>query len=133
MKQIAVILLLVLMACDSPVNENGSENTNSIDNGVVYRYEYEFKNDRDKEVVLHYSRDYVVLRDTKDSKGKGYYLDSTLSVFDSVVVPVDSIVSIGSDNDTLICSPAYLLYKVPSRMRAVEYGHGMRWLSNDIY
>ena len=133
MKQIIVILLLVLMACDSPTNTENNSNTNSIDNGVEYRYEYEFKNDRDKEVLLHYAREYTVLRETRDSKGKGYYLDSTASTFDSVVVPVDSIVSIGSNNDTLVCSPAYLLAKVPSRMRAVEYGHGMRWLSNDVY
>jgi len=131
MKKIIAVLALALVACDSPVEETSGGN--GVNNGAEYRYQYEFKNDREKEVVLHYSRDYEVLRSTKDSKGKGYYLDSAVSAFDSVIVPVDSIVLIGSAHDTLMVSPAYLLAKVPSRMRAIEYGHGMRWLSNDEY
>jgi len=130
-KAIAVLVLMMIVACDTPTNSTGGNGNVNVE--TDYRYEYEFKNDRRKEVVVHYSREYVILRDTQDSKGKGYYLDSTLSVFDSVIVPIDSIVLIGSDNDTLMMSPAYLLAKVPSRMRAIEYGHGMRWLSNDEY
>ena len=131
-KIIAAVVLMMLVACDSPTSSTG-EVVDPVEVETVYRYAYEFKNDRSKEVVLHYSREYDVTRTKIDSKGKGYYLDSLTSTFDSVVVPIDSIVLIGSDNDTLMMSPAYLLAKVPSRLRAIEYGHGMRWLSNDEY
>jgi hypothetical protein len=128
---IAVLVLMIMVACDTPTNSTGG--SGNVDVDTNYRYAYEFKNDRSKEVVLHYSREFDIIRSTQDSKGKGYYVDSLLSTFDSVVVPIDSIVTIGSNNDTLLMSPAYLLAKVPSRLRAIEYGHGMRWLSNDEY
>ena len=123
-KIIIAAILLTVVACDSPTGGNSSE-------PVVYRYQYEFKNDRTKDVKLVFSREYVVDREYKDSRGKCYYLDSSLTTFDSIVVPIDSIVMIGSDNDTLIMAPQYLLDKVDGRFRSIEYGHGMQWLSVD--
>jgi len=126
-KLLLLCVILMIAACDSPTESNGNE----VVEPAIYRYQYEFKNDRTKDVTLVYCREYEVDRSYKDSRGKCYYLDSTVSTFDSVVVPLDSIVVIGSDSDTLMMAPQYLLDKVAGRFRAIEYGHGMKWLSDD--
>jgi hypothetical protein len=132
MKKLLWILLLVLVACETPVSESKNTDDPVIDNDG-YRFLYEFKNDRNKDVTLVFCREYETIRSVNDSKGKGFTLDSTLSTFESVEVPMDSIVTIGSNKDTLIVSPQYLLDIVPDRFRAIEYGHGMKWLSESVY
>ena len=129
-KIIIAAALLAMVACDSPSGSNTVEE-------VVYKYQYEFKNDRKTDsreaILLHFSREYVVERDGKDTRGRYNYLDSTISEFDSITVPFDSIVSIWSNNDTLMILPKYMIEKIAGfeRFRVIEYGHGMKWLSDD--
>ena len=126
----AVSVALLLAGCNSPT---GTSATGTGINDSSYRFRYEFKNDRSKDVTLVFCRDFAVKSSVKDTKGKGYNLDSSMTTFDSVFIPVDSIVMIGSDNDTLMMSPQYLLDVYEGRFRAIEYGSGFRKLSNDEY
>jgi len=125
-KIIIAAVLFAMVACDSPSGSNTVEE-------VVYKYQYEFKNDRNEDVLLHFSREYVVDKEGKDTRGRYSYLDSAVSEFDSIAVPVDSIVSVWSNNDTLMVLPQYLIEKIAGfeRFRVVEYGHGLKWLSDD--
>ena len=130
MKKIVIAaLLLGMVACDSPTDSNND----TVVPEVEYRYAYEFKNDQRNDVTLHFSREFDVVKTKTDTKGKWYYVDSLLSTFETVVLPVDSIVLIGSNNDTLLVNTAYYLARVPDRLRAVEYGRGMKWMSDDVY
>jgi hypothetical protein len=132
-KILLVVSAIVLIGCDSPVENNAMSNGNNGGDPVEYRYEYEFKNDRNKDVSIVFCREFLIKGRVTDSKGKGYKVDSTLTTFESVFVPMDSIVSIGSDKDTLLMSPQYLLDIADGRFRAIEYGEGLRKLSNDEY
>lgn len=132
-KIIATVLVgMFIVGCESPIEPQTQPTGIEKDNNE-YRYKYEFKNDRTEDANIVFCREYNIYKVVTDSKGKGYSFDSTLTTFDSVLVPVNSTVSIGSDKDTLMMSPQYLLDITDGRFRAIEYSGMIRKLSNDEY
>ncbi len=123
----AVATAVLFTGCESPTGEQRQEEEKE------YRFEYEMKNDFKKPISMTFCREFAITRTTVDSKGKGFYVDSSMTTFETINIPVGEIVTIGSDNDTLILCPQYLLNKVEGRFRHIKYGNGMKNLSDDVY